>query len=197
VSDEWKTRQSLLIRAKDPTDEEAWAEFVKFYENFIYHILHQLNINPSDCSDLVQDILVKLWKSLKTYDTSQAKFRNWLGRVVRNAAFDHFDAVKSRRTLLEKERDIVEALHATSSSDMEKLVEEEWMLYLTNQALDRLREIFSGEAVNVLSLTLDGLSVEKIAKQLNLSPASVYTLRSRVKSRFIKEVRALMHKVEA
>jgi len=197
LSDEWKTRQSLLMRAQDPTDEEAWSEFVKYYENFIYHILHQLNINPSDCSDLVQDILVKLWKSLKTYDSSQAKFRNWLGRVVRNAAFDYFSSIKRRRVLMEKEQDIVGILHATSQSDMEKLVEEEWMVYLTNQALDRMREVFSGEAVNVFSLTLDGLPVEEIAKQLNLSPASVYTLRCRVKSRFIKEVRALMGRVEA
>ena len=65
MSEEWKTRQSLLIRAKDPTDEEAWAEFVKYYEKFIFHLLHRLNINADDFNDLVQEVLIKLWKSLK------------------------------------------------------------------------------------------------------------------------------------
>ena len=48
MSEEWKTRQSLVLRAKDPTDEEAWADFVKYYERFIYHLLHRMNVNADD-----------------------------------------------------------------------------------------------------------------------------------------------------
>ena len=42
MSDEWKTRQSLLMRAQDPTDEEAWSEFVKYYENELNYINFQV-----------------------------------------------------------------------------------------------------------------------------------------------------------
>ena len=54
MSEEWNTRQSLLMRAKDPTDEEAWADFVKYYERFIYHLLHRMNLKADDFEDMVQ-----------------------------------------------------------------------------------------------------------------------------------------------
>ncbi|VGO20713.1 hypothetical protein SCARR_02780 [Pontiella sulfatireligans] len=196
MGEEWNTRKSLLRRAKDPSDEEAWTDFVGYYENFIYHILRRMELNTEECDDLVQDILLKLWKNLKTYDAEKGRFRTWLGRVVRHAAYDYFDKVKTRRKLLEEERAMVEIIRATPASDVERLIEEEWMQYMTSFALERLHNIFSGEAINVFSLSLDGLPADEIAKQLNLTRDSVYTLKNRVKARFIKEVRAVMDEVE-
>jgi RNA polymerase sigma factor (sigma-70 family) len=196
VSDEWQTRKSLLKRVKDPSDQRAWADFVAYYENFIYHILRRMELNTEDCDDLVQDILLKLWKSLESYDMEKGRFRTWLGRVVRNAAYDSFAAVTSRRALMETEREMAETIRSTPASDVEKLIEEEWMLYMTSFAMERLRGIFSGEAVNVFSLSLDGIPADEIAKQLNLTRDSVYTLKNRVKARFIQEVHALMQEME-
>ena len=81
LNDEWKTRQSLLSRVKDPNDEDAWEDFVRYYEKFIFHLLHQMKINTDDFDDMVQEILLKLWKSLRTYDREKAKFRTWLASV--------------------------------------------------------------------------------------------------------------------
>jgi len=155
-----------------------------------------MELHTADCDDLVQEILLKLWGNLATYDTGTGRFRSWLGRVVRNAAYDYFDSVKSRRALLETEREIAETIRSRPASDVEKLIEEEWMLYMTSYAMERMRGIFSGEAVNVFSLSLDGLSADEIAKKLNLTRDSVYTLKNRVKARFIKEVHAIMEEVE-
>jgi RNA polymerase sigma factor (sigma-70 family) len=196
LSEEWKTRQSLLMRAKDPTDEEAWAEFVKYYEKFIYHLLHRMNINADDFNDLVQDVLVKLWKNLKSYEVTEAKFRTWLARVVRNAVYDYFSREKRRSAAMEKEQEITRRLYDTSASDMEAMIEREWITYVSGLALDRMRMVFSGDAVHVFTMSLDGASTEEIAKKLNLKTASVYTLRNRVKARYIKEIHALMVQLE-
>lgn len=196
MSDEWSTRKSLLKRVKDSSDEAAWTDFVKYYENFIYHILRRMRLNTEECDDLVQEILLKLWKNLGTYDPEKGRFRSWLGRVVRHAAADYFDKVKSRRRLMEAERVMAETIRSTPPSDVERLIEEEWMLYMTSFAMERMKTIFSGEAVNVFSMSLDGHSAEEIATRLNLTRDSVYTLKNRVKSRFIKEVRAIMEEVE-
>ncbi len=196
MSEEWKTSMTLISRAKNPNDTHAWTDFVKYYENFIYHILIRMNINVADSDDLVQEILLKLWKNLNTYNPRLAKFRTWLGRVVRNAAYDYFSSIKSRRKLMEKEQDIANVLHKTSQEDMEKLVEDEWMAYLTSFALDRMRGIFSGQAVEVFSMSLDGVAAEEISEKLGISRDSVYTLKNRVKSRLIKEVHAMMKEME-
>ena len=59
-----------------------------------------------------------------------------------------------------------------------------------------MEKVFSGKAIRVFSLSLDGMSVEQIAEQLNLQKTSVYTLRNRVKARYIKEIHALMGQLE-
>ena len=196
MSEEWNTRKSLLKRVKDPSDEAAWVDFVGYYENFIYHILRRMRLNTEECDDLVQDILLKLWKNMATYDAAKGRFRSWLGRVVRNAASDYFSKVETQRKLMEEERVMVETIRSTTPSDVEHLIEEEWMLYMTSFAMERMRSIFSGEAVNVFSLSLDGHSADEISKRLNITRDSVYTLKNRVKSRFITEVRAIMEEVE-
>jgi len=196
LSGEWNTRQSLLLRAKDPDDEAAWADFVKYYERFIYHLLHRMNVNLDDMDDMVQVVLVKVWKSLQDYEKQRAKFRTWLAKVVRNAVFDYYKAEQRRGNMIAANVLIDESSHASDGSDLELMIQKEWELYMTNFALERLRGIFSETAVQVFELSLEGKSVKKIAHQLDITVDSVYTLKNRVKARFIKEVNAIMREVE-
>lgn len=196
MSEEWETRHSLLMRAKDPTNDEAWTEFVMYYEKFIYHLLHRLNINADDFYDLVQDILIKLWKNLHSYEKQRAKFRSWLAFVVRNTVYDYFDREGRRSKALKRSHEIENYLRETSASEVEEIIEREWIIHVTNLALKRIEKVFSGKAIRVFSLSLDGMSVDDIARELNLQKTSVYTLRNRVKARYIKEVHVLMEQLE-
>lgn len=45
-------------------------------------------------------------------------------------------------------------------------------------------------------MSLNEVPAKEIAKKLNLALDSVYTLKSRVRARFIKEVKALMDELE-
>lgn len=196
MSDAWVTRKSLLLRVRDSDDEQAWNDFVAFYENFIYHILYCMNVSSADVDDLVQDILVKLWKNLQTYDQEKGRFRTWLTHVVRNTAYNYFNAVKVKRKLLEPGHPFAESMCSMPVTDLEKMIEAEWANYITSYALNRLDRFFSGKAIQVFSMSLDGRSVDEIAKELNLTRDSVYTLKNRVKARFIREVRALVLEFE-
>jgi len=197
MNDEWQTRQSLLMRVKDPSDPEAWEDFVKYYEKFIYHLLHRMDISVNDFNDLVQEILIKLWKSLKSYDArGGAKFRSWLAAVVRNAVYDYFLGEERKRKLLKKAPEIIESLHDGQNSELQKMVEKEWKIYITNLALERISRIFSESAVKVFACSLEGMSAEEISSRLDLGIDSVYTLKNRVKARFIKEVHSIIQDVE-
>ena len=55
---------------------------------------------------------------------------------------------------------------------------------------------FSGKAMDVFTMTLDGKSVDEIAAALQLTKDSVYVLRNRVQSRFRKEARQLRGNLE-
>lgn len=196
LTERWKTRKSLILRAKNADDSQAWEEFVRYYERFIYHVLHRMKVSTSDFDDLVQNVLLKLWKSIAGYDSEKARFRTWLGVVVRNAVYDQFAETKRQRKLLENESEVLQRLEREPASEIEQLIEQEWAEYISGLAMERIEKLFSTEAVKSFTMSLDGSSAKEIAEQLNLSPDSVYTLKSRVKSRFIKEIKAVIDELE-
>jgi RNA polymerase sigma-70 factor (ECF subfamily) len=62
--------------------------------------------------------------------------------------------------------------------------------------MERLNASFSGKAMYVFTMTLDGKSVDDIASALELTKDSVYVLRNRVQSRFRREARQLRNNLE-
>ena len=86
----FQTRHSLIQRATDLKDEEAWKEIVNQYRHFILCVLNQLGVSRDDLEDLSQQILIALTQSLPRYDRNRAKFRVWLSSIVRNKANSYF-----------------------------------------------------------------------------------------------------------
>ena len=199
AADKYVTRQTLLMRACNPDDHDAWDDFINYYQRFIYHILHKMNINLNEFDDLVQLVLVRLWKNIESYDRSKSKFRTWLSHVTRNTVLNYIDQQKrqqNRQSHLAESQDIHDRLNAMSETELETMVEKEWRAYVCTMALDNLRELFSGQAVDVFSLSQKDKSAAEIADMLGLKKESVYVLISRVKSKFVEEVKRLIKELE-
>ena len=194
MSSKWLTRQTLLQRAKNQDDHQAWQEFVDYYENFIRMITSKMNLSSAEQDDLVQEVLIKLWKKLSEYNTAKAGFRTWLGSVVRHTVVNYYKADSRRRAREEKacaQESFLALLHNASEPEVESLIEDEWKTYISTLALDNMRQIFSGKAVEAFEMTLDEIPAEEICLKLELKKDSLYVLRNRVKSRFIEEIRHL------
>tara|TARA_B110000305_G_C19176966_1_gene510101 strand:- start:49 stop:666 length:618 start_codon:yes stop_codon:yes gene_type:complete len=191
--EQWKTRQTLIGRARDPDDSQAWDEFTDYYAGFIRMVLMQLQAPPDDLEDLSQIILVKLWKNLSTVELGRdhARFRTWLGTVIRNTVYTHCSQAASR-----KRRETNAAVANVVPPDIEDIIESEWRKHIIALVIERLNTSFSGKAMDVFMMTLDGKSVADIASALELTKDSVYVLRNRVQSRFRKEARQLRSYLE-
>jgi len=191
--EQWKTRLTLVDRARDPSDSQAWDEFTDYYTSFIRMVLMQLHAPLDDLEDLSQTILVKLWQNLSTVelDRDHAKFRTWLGTVIRNTVYTHCSQAASR-----KRRETNAAVADVVPPDIEDIIESEWRKHIIALVIERLNASFSGKAMDVFTMTLDGKSVDDIASALELTKDSVYVLRNRVRSRFRKEARQLRNHLE-
>ncbi len=191
--EQWKTRQTLIERARDPNDSQAWDEFTTYYGSFIRMVLMQLHAPQDDLEDLSQTILVKLWQNLSTMELGRdhARFRTWLGTVIRNTFYTHCSQTASR-----KRRDTNAAVANDVPPDIEDIIENEWRKHIITLVIERLNASFSGKAMDVFTMTLDGKSVDDIASVLELTKDSVYVLRNRVQSRFRKEARQLRSYLE-
>ncbi|MEJ6572784.1 MAG: sigma-70 family RNA polymerase sigma factor [Akkermansiaceae bacterium] len=191
--EQWQTRLTLVDRARDPNDSRAWDEFTDYYASFIRMVLMQLQAPRDDLEDLSQTILVKLWKNLSTVELGRdhARFRTWLSTVIRNTFYTHCSQTASR-----KRRETNAAVADVVPPDIEHIIESEWRKHIIALVIERLNASFSGKAMDVFTMTLDGKSVDDIASALELTKDSVYVLRNRVQSRFRKEARQLRSHLE-
>lgn len=190
------TRHSLLRRAIDLNDDNAWKELNKHYERFIYYILHQLNVNRSDIDDLAQQTLIILMRDLPKYDRERARFRTWLKQVIRSTALMHFRQRNSQQLKIEKLADQSQQQSRIQDPEIDQFIEEEWETYVTNVAMQRVRKEYRGQAIEVFELGLQGKPAKEIAEQTGLTTASVYTLRKRVKRSLYLEVQAVIQELE-
>lgn len=197
MQENWNTRQTLILRAQNPEDHTAWDDFVDYYREFIRMVLNKSNISLNEIDDLIQDILLRVWKGLPNYEykKEKAKFRTWLSVLIKNTIINHIS--KAKRKGHEQKIEFIDAmLGSISESDIEQVIAEEWVNYLTSKAMSRVKEAFSGNAVEVFILSLNGKNARQISEQLGMSEDSVFVLRSRVKSRLKAEVAALKREVE-
>ena len=147
TDDKYLTRQTLIMRACNQDDESAWEEFVEFYQKFIYHILHKMNISLNDFEDLVQVVLLQLWKGLSTYRAEESKFRTWLSRVTRNTVLSYLDKMQRQVKRQEQMGDLQEALHhlnSYSQAELEKMIESEWQAYVTTAGFGEYKTFIFG-----------------------------------------------------
>ena len=76
------TSHTLLTRAMDHEDSEAWEVFVERYHRYIYKLLDKLGVKEEK-DDVSQEVMLTIWKKLDTYDRERSKFRTWLSSVIR------------------------------------------------------------------------------------------------------------------
>ena len=194
MDDPYVTRKTLLMRACNPDDEDAWEDFVCYYKSFIQMVLNRLLFNPNEYEDLRQEILVKLWEKLKSYDSTKSKFRTWLSTVIRNKVLNFIRDRDKASKILAPEGETL--LYTASENDLENHIQAEWETYAANLALERIKPLFSENAMQVFSLSLDNVSVNDIAEKLGISPDSVYKMKTRVVKRLQEEVKLIRSETE-
>ncbi|WP_372807620.1 RNA polymerase sigma factor [Pontiella sp.] len=200
MKNEWQTRQTLLLRAKNQDDDAAWEEFVRYYSGFIHMVLHKMNLYQVDFDDLAQEILLRIWKSLPDfiYDQDRAQFRTWLGRLIRNQVLDHIRSTERRTRKHSAVADEMESsARVMDEPEMGKIIEEEWKLHIVQLALRNISTLFSARAIEAFRMSIDGKSTAEIAARFDVKPNSVVKLKNRVKERLVIEINHLRNELES
>lgn len=68
-------------------DEGALEALVSRYLKPIYGFAYGFVHNSADAQDIAQDVFVKVWKNLHTYDRTKP-FKPWLYRITKNTCLD-------------------------------------------------------------------------------------------------------------
>ncbi len=187
--DTWNTRKTMLIRLQNQYDEHSWEEFVATYRQYIYNVIRRMNLNHHDALEIVQIVLIKLWKKLPdfNYDNYRGKFRNWLYTVTANQVRDF---LRSKSVKLSQSEDTISQGEAKliSEPEIEKLAEKEWQIYISNLAWEKVQTQFSESVCQAFLKMIEGVNIADIANEFGITESSVYVYKKRVQDRLQEEI---------
>lgn len=88
---------NVLVRRCVTGDAVAWEEIVRVYTRRIYNICYRFAGTGTDAEDLTQDVFIRIYRTLGSFDPDRASFNTWITTVTRNLLVDHFRKSKNDR----------------------------------------------------------------------------------------------------
>jgi RNA polymerase sigma-70 factor (ECF subfamily) len=88
---------AMLVRRCVAGDAVAWEEIVQRYNRRIYNICYRFAGSADDAQDLTQEVFIKMYRTLSSYDLEKGAFMTWVTTVTRNLLVDHFRKKKQDR----------------------------------------------------------------------------------------------------
>ncbi|MCU1291524.1 MAG: polymerase, sigma-24 subunit, subfamily [Bryobacterales bacterium] len=159
--------------------DEAYEELIQRFHQPVYNVVYRLLGNPSDASDVVQDVFLKVFRSVSAF-REQSSLRTWIYRIAVNEAHNHrrwFSRHCRCEVPLESEREdqthIVELATDPGRSPYDQALDSETRS-LIEQALTKINPAFR---TAVVLRDIENLSYEEIAEILQLS---LGTVKSRI-----------------
>ena len=196
MTDSPATRQSLLVRLKDPRDGQAWEEFVAIYAPLIERLARARGLQPADAADLAQEVFRAVAGAIDRYDPDPARgsFRGWLFRIARNLIINLMEA-RRLRPVATGDSDVRELLESVPAPDGAETAffDAEYRRRLFLWAAEQVRGEFRESTWRAFWRTaVEGEEPASAAAAVGISVGAVYIARSRVMAR----LRAVIEEVE-
>jgi RNA polymerase sigma-70 factor (ECF subfamily) len=97
-----------LVRRCSTGDAAAWEELVGRFHRRIYNICYRFAGSADDAQDLTQEVFIKVYRTVGSFDGEKASFGTWVTTVTRNLLVDHF-----RKTRNDRATDSMDAVQGT------------------------------------------------------------------------------------
>jgi RNA polymerase sigma-70 factor (ECF subfamily) len=78
-------------------DAAAWEAIVRLYNRRVYNLCYRFTNSAEDAQDLTQDVFIRIYRTLASYDVEKGAFSTWVTTLTRNLLVDHFRRSKQDR----------------------------------------------------------------------------------------------------
>lgn len=192
------TSLTLLSRLRNPSDNDAWTQFVSLYGPLVYRLARKKGLQREDADNLVQQFFFRMLNELPrfTYNPQRGRFRGWVFTVAMNevrhvlaagaAAGRRVAAYRERREVPDSTRDDPDfaALREWWGS-----VEATRMLQI---AVDRLAaEVPADQFAIFMRLVFEDSPADPVASDFGLNRNQVYGIKFRLLRRLREIAQAL------
>ena len=168
-------------------DQVAWEDIVRQHRRKVFNIAYKFTGRHDEAEDLTQDIFLKIFKALHTFDR-RANFQTWLISISRNLCIDHYRSVRKERETMAREVDAADLMPVSRERGPHAELEQLDLRQLIRQALAELPPALK-EAVVLRDL--QEFSYQEIADKLGLPEGTVKSRINRGRLELARQLRRL------
>lgn len=170
-----RKEQNIFDRAK-ARDPRAWDEIYQAYRENVLNLCGRFAQNRSEAEDLTQEVFLKLFRSIDSFDEEISNFGAWSHAVARNFLVDHYRKHRNDPEPVEApegETDVFDRIAASTENPHQNLERRE-LAEVLKASLGQISPLLR-EAV--VQRDIHGYDYPELARQMEIPEA---TLRSRV-----------------
>jgi RNA polymerase sigma-70 factor (ECF subfamily) len=88
---------SQLVQQCLQGDGLAWEKLVRLHTRRIYNICYRFTSSRHEAEDLTQEVFLRVYRTIGSYQASHGGFATWMTSVTRNLLIDHYRRTKRDR----------------------------------------------------------------------------------------------------
>jgi len=168
-------------------DQQAWEAIVRQQWRRVFSLAYKFVGKHHEAEDLAQDIFLKLFRSLHTFDR-RANFQTWLISVSRNFCIDHYRSVRKERETIDRDISAGDLMPHSKEISPHLALERRDRRELLRRAFQALSPTLRSA---VLLRDINELSYQEIAERLGLPEGTVKSRINRGRLDLARHVRRL------
>lgn len=183
-----RTHPSLLIRLRNPADQQAWAEFYERYTPMIRGWCRHWF--PRETDDMVQEVFTRLVSCLKgfEYEPGKGRFRGYLKTVTKRLMADLKER-PARTPVIDDEEMLIEI---EARQDLLDRLATMFDLDLLDQAKERVRGRVEGRTwLAYVGTAEECRKPAEVARALGMKVGAVFQAKHSVIKQLRREIESL------
>ncbi|AFL82603.1 DNA-directed RNA polymerase specialized sigma subunit, sigma24 [Aequorivita sublithincola DSM 14238] len=161
----------------DKNKPDVFLEVVEKHKGILYKVANSYCQNFEDRKDLIQEIIIQLWKSFENYN-EKFKYSTWIYQISLNVAISFYRKENSRKRI---SNPLVTDIF--DFTDTEIAEEKETNLGLLNHLISKLDNLNKA----LMLLYLEEKNYKEISEIIGITETNVATKISRIKSKLKAE----------
>src|SRR6187399_52418 len=174
-------------------DQGSWEDIVRLHRRKVFNIAYKFVGKHDLAEDLTQDIFLKLYRSLDTFDR-RANFQTWLISVSRNLCIDHYRSVRKERETISRDVDASELSPVSSDLPADTRLERADRVVMLRAALAELPPTLR---TAVVLRDIQELTYQEIADKLHLPEGTVKSRINRGRTELARQIQKLREQQDA
>lgn len=97
--------QEEVLSLIEKKDGKAYTHLYNMYSKSLFAVISNLIKNREEAEDVLQDVFVKIWKNIDTYNSDKGRLYTWMLNITRNTTIDKMRSKGYNKSLKNQEID--------------------------------------------------------------------------------------------